>query len=110
MTLGDGTEASEERRCRQVRHAGEMHRLYDEYKRDEWNASSTPRRSGTSKPISTACRKGDHSNHVRIARTDPSRRIRQHRSGNDRHVAVAEASRAGLDRYAIYGSPGATNT
>ena len=57
MTLGDALAALEKDEVIRSALPGEMYRLYDEYKRDEWERFLAHRRpNGISKPISTACR------------------------------------------------------
>ena len=49
MTLGDALEALKKDEVIKSAMPGEMHRLYDEYKRDEWERFLHTRRSGISK-------------------------------------------------------------
>ena len=57
MTLGDALEALKKDEVIKSAMPGEMHRLYDEYKRDEWERFLAHRhRMGPQDAISTACR------------------------------------------------------
>ena len=109
MTLGDALEALKKDEVIKSAMPGEMYRLYDEYKRDEWETFLPP---STEWDLKTYLRlpavelAQERSTHMcGIAGLIHRDGTGEHRPGDDRDAAVAEASRPDSTGYALYGEP-----